>query len=238
MSESRPEPTTTTEPHGIAHADLPRDDEPGGESTPLDTEGAGPVGLEDRTRTDEKGSPATNQGKAEPIPPTPGHGDPAAPAAEPPTLAQMNVGAADPQAPSHPAVSTPPGPLTGAPPTALGGPGAAPAESRPLTDPTTATGLDLGPEKPYQHTDGTSHRAPGMVGATGSGEAVDSDVHAGAARMQGLHPADSSTPDMSVPADTGGVPSSGGTPAPGTSEELTAVRGTKLPDADEATRSS
>jgi hypothetical protein len=51
------------------------------------------------------GSPAANQGKTEPMPPTQGHGDPDA-APDPTTVERpkpdgMTVGAADPQAPSH-----------------------------------------------------------------------------------------------------------------------------------------
>ena len=214
----------------------PAGDQPGAPSQPEDHRGDGPVSLEDRTEPGGQGSPDTNQGKAEPMPVTPGHGDPNAPVAEPPPLGSMNVGAADAQSPRHSGVPVPPGPLTGTPPTGLGGGGSTPDATRPDVDRTTSTGRDLGPENPLNHTDGTSHRAPGMQGATSHGEAVESDVHAGAARMQGLHAADSSTPDQPVPAETGGVPTSGGTPAAGTSEELTAVRGVKLPDAGEAER--
>lgn len=136
----------------------PRDDQPGGESTPLDTEGDGPVGLQDRTRErgaggDDKGSPATNQAKAEPMPATPGHPDPNAPL-EPPSLAEMNVGSADPQSPSHPSAGAP----------AAGRAQARPAASAPV--------------------DGTAHRAPGLQGVPGADEAVETDVGAGAAAMQ------------------------------------------------------
>ena len=55
------------------------------------------------------GSRAANQSKTESIPPTQGHDEPAAGPAptEPdrPELADMNVGAGDPQAPSHPAAA-------------------------------------------------------------------------------------------------------------------------------------
>jgi len=79
-----------------------RDDQPGSVSSPQDVGGRGPVTLDDRTRQGGQGSPDTNQGKAEPVPPTPGDADPTAPV-EPPTLEEMNVGGADPQRPNHPA---------------------------------------------------------------------------------------------------------------------------------------
>ena len=57
------------------------------------------------------GSHAANQTKTESMPPTQGHADPdAAPApssVETPDLEAMNVGAADPQAPSHPSAGEP-----------------------------------------------------------------------------------------------------------------------------------
>ena len=64
-----------------------------------------PGGSEPRDR-------AANQGKTEPMPPTSGHDDPdAAPepsTVEEPDLESMNVGARDPQAPSHPAAGAAP----------------------------------------------------------------------------------------------------------------------------------
>lgn len=61
--------------------------------------------------TTQPGSEAANQSKTEAMPPTQGHADPAA-APEPTSvetadLESMNVGAADPQAPSHPAAGEP-----------------------------------------------------------------------------------------------------------------------------------
>ena len=81
--------------------DVPTGEEPGGGSNPSD-DGKGTVGLADRTAG---GSPAANQIKVEPIPPTSGHPSPdAAPGAVSGLdLDAMNVGATDPQAPSHPA---------------------------------------------------------------------------------------------------------------------------------------
>jgi hypothetical protein len=162
---------------------VPSDDEPGGESTPLDTRGDGPVGLEDRTGTDEKSAPATNQGKAEPIPPTPGHRDPTAPL-EPPLLEDMNVGAADPQRPSlagsAPTEGTRP---AGAAPAAAGGPGAAPPAA--------------------------SHRAPGLQGSASPAERLETDVDSSAAEMVRDTGRDAGTGDpqgVPVPSTT---PSSG-----------------------------
>lgn len=212
----------------------PAGDEPGSASEPRDTTGEGTVGLEDRTEPGGQGSPDTNQGKAEPMPSTPGHRDPAA-ELTPPLLADMNVGAANPQLASHPAVPTPPGPLPGEQPTGLSGPGTVPSEDRPAPDLANSTGRATGPEAPVQPEDGTSHHALGLQGDTPQGEAVESDVHAGAARMQG-QTGDASAPDHGTPGDSAGAPQSSSTAGPGTSEELTAVQGVRLPDADEATR--
>lgn len=79
-------------------------------STP---DGGGPVRLGERT---SGGSPAANQSKTEPYPPSSGHAAPAgssgaAPGGEAPTgvpQEQLGVGAADPQAPSHPGVAARP----------------------------------------------------------------------------------------------------------------------------------
>ena len=75
---------------------------PGEASQPQDTQGDGTVGLGDRTEPGGQGSPDTNQGKAEPLPASAHEDDPRAPR-EAPDLESMNVGANDPQAPSHPA---------------------------------------------------------------------------------------------------------------------------------------
>lgn len=88
------------------------DDDPGSVSEPQDVGGRGPVTLADRTAHGGQASPDTNQGKAEPMPPTPGDPDPTAPV-EPPSLEDMNVGAADPQSPSHPAARDRDAPSTG-----------------------------------------------------------------------------------------------------------------------------
>jgi hypothetical protein len=59
------------------------------------------------TRPDDQGPdvPAANQQKTEPEPTTPHEADPTAPP-EAPDLGDINVGGADPQAPSHPATGT------------------------------------------------------------------------------------------------------------------------------------
>jgi len=216
---------------------LPRDSEPGGESTQLDTEGDGPVGLEDRTRTDEKGSPATNQAKAEPIAPTPGHRDPNAPLTPPP-LDSMTVGADDPQRPSLglPATGTAssaaagPGDGPGNAPRDLSGSGTVPADDRPLVDATTSTGTDRGPENPVSASPGRSHRAPGLMGQESPAEQVDTDVEDSAAAMvrdTGRPP----HPDEGG-GDVAGVPVPSETPAPGTSGEHGVVQGARIPRSD------
>lgn len=212
-------------------AQQPRDSEPGGESTPLDTQGAGPVGLEDRTRErgtgdDDKGSPATNQGKAEPMPVTPGHADPTAPL-EPPPLAQMNVGTDDPQTPRHPAAAgsglSPSHPDPG--PGDLGGAGTPPAEQRPGPSRGVSTGRSTGPENPDSVTSGTAHKAPGMQGRTGPDEAVETDVVSGAEQMRPSGGA--SLPPTADPGETADVPVPSHDAAIGTSEEHAAVRGAR-----------
>ncbi len=102
----------------------PRDGAPGSVSSPRDVGDRGTVGLEDRTRAGGQGSPDTNQAKAEPMPATPGEPDPAAPL-EPPLLADMNVGGADPQSPSHPAARERDVPAAGGSAAVAGGSGTA-----------------------------------------------------------------------------------------------------------------
>lgn len=213
----------------VPASQLPRDTQPGGESTPLDTEGDGPVGLEDRTRTDEKSSPATNQGKAEPtMPPTPGHSDPSA-SLDPPALDDMTVGAADPQRPSLGVGLGGTAPASAGPsnaPRGLTGPGAAPADERPAPDTASATGTGRGPEVPVSTTPGEAHRAPGHVGRTSPAEQIETDVDDSAAGM---------TRDTGRDADSGdphSVPAVGRTPSAGTSEEHGVVQGARIPASD------
>ena len=103
------------------------------------------------------GSRAANQGKTEPMPPTGAHDDPdAAPrprTVERPDLDSMNVGAVDPQAPSHPSAGR-------------SAPGA--------TDP--------GGDRTPQGSTGMAFRAPGSDGAQPAGEQIDTDVALSAAR--------------------------------------------------------
>jgi hypothetical protein len=65
----------------------------------------------------------------------------------------------------------------------MSGAGTVPADDRPGVDTTTSTGRAPGPEQPVQDTTGTAQRAPGSLGETPDGEAVETDVQAGAARM-------------------------------------------------------
>lgn len=217
---------------------MPRDDEPGGADTPLATEGEGPVGLQDRVAPDEKGSPATNQGSAEPMPSTPGHRDPNAggqaqgdlPPLEPPLLAEMNVGAGDPQRPSLGALTAPttgaepgPGDGPGNAPRDVSADGVAPFEERPAHLGRTATGVDTGPEVPAGGTTGESHRAPGLQGTPSPAERVETDVQDSAAAMV------RETGRESGPGDSQGVPVPSERPSPGTSEESGVVQGARIP---------
>lgn len=71
-------------------------------NTPADETGDGPVTIEDRVEPGGEGSPGANQAKTEPMPPSGTHSEQLVP----PELGDMNVGAGDPQAPSHPALAT------------------------------------------------------------------------------------------------------------------------------------
>lgn len=115
-----------------------------------------------------------------------------------PDLSSMNVGAADPQLSSRGAVGDP-APL-GAAPVGMSAPG-----SRPDS--------------------GTAHQAPGLPGASPEGEAIDSDVDAGAARMDPLA-APGGTEGQGDPSP---APAAGDGAAPGTSEEQDVVTGSRLP---------
>lgn len=201
------------------------------EQTPTDD--GEPVDLGDRTSPGESGtgysgSPVGNQGKAEPMPPTPGHADPDAPL-EPPSLGEMNVGSGDPQLPRHPAAARSGlTPATSPPaPTGLGGPGTVPSEGRPQPSAGSSTGRGAGPDQPASSSAGTAHQAPGMVGHTGPDESVDTDVVASAARMS---PAGApSLPTTGSPGDAQDVPVPSHDAAGGTSEEHAAVRGARTP---------
>ena len=199
--------------------------------TVSEPEGDGPVTLEDRTAPGGEGSPDTNQGKTEPLSPTPDHPEPLAV----PDLADMSAGVADPQLPSHPAARSvsPPGSYAGGDagqqPTGLGGPGVEPDQTRPVLDVTTSTGRAHGPVKPEQHTSGEAHRVGGLNGASPEGEQIETDTEAGATRM-------GAAPPDAVPGDSSGHGSTGGSPAPGdaaslgTSESQPKVEGIRLPD--------
>lgn len=168
--------------------DAPIGTEPGAPSQPADTTGDGPVTLGDRTEPGGQGSPDTNQAKAEPI------AEAAPEPAESPELSSMNVGAGDPQAPSHPAAAAAPMAWLSSEPSG---------------------GLPDG---------GASHKAPGLQGTTPAGEAVESDVAAGARRMD---------PQLAEPlegqGDPGPSPAAGDGAAPGTSEEHGIASGSRLP---------
>lgn len=206
----------------------------GDDRVPLETDGDGPVDLGDRTSPGQSGagytgSPAGNQGKAEPMPPTPGHADPNAPL-EAPSLGEMNVGAADPQTPRHPAAAhsqlTVPAPVR-TPPTDLGGPGTVPSQDRPVVSAGSSTGRGSGPEVPVSSGGGSSGRAPGVLGHTGPDEAVETDMVAGALQM-GPSTGSSPAPDDD-PGQSQGVAVPAKDAAIGTSEEHAAVRGVRTP---------
>ena len=207
------------------------DDDTGAVSQP---EGDGPVSLEERNAPGGEGSPDTNQGKTEPINPTPGRN---AEALAVPDLADMNAGAAGTaQAPSNAAAQplSPPGSYGGGDvgdaPRGLGGPGTAPDQDRPQIDSETSTGRAKGPQKPVQTTTGEAHRAGGLNGTTPEGESIETDTEAGATRM-GAAPPDAVPGLSSGHGDTGPAPATGDGAAPGTSETQPKVEGIRLPEA-------
>ena len=210
---------------GTAQRAPDSDAEPGSVSSQLDVGGRGPVTLDERNKSGGQASPDTNQGKAEPMPATPGDADPNAPLPAP-ELGEMNVGAADPQSPSHPAARDRDVSLAGG--TVYGGPvnpGVAPADDRPVVDGGSTNKLPEGPERPLQRTEGTGQRQPGSLGV--SPEEQETDVEAGAARMVPGRPPASSAPPVPQPGDSQGVNVPHTDPAAGTSEEQSIVHGVR-----------
>jgi hypothetical protein len=196
-------------------------------------EGDGPVTLADRTAPGGEGSPDTNQGKTEPLSPTPDHPEPLAV----PDLEDMSAGAAAAQLPSHPAAAplAPPGSYAGGDagdaPRGLGGPGAQPHETRPGVDTETSTGRAHGPTGPVQQSSGEAHRAGGLNGVSPEGEQIETDVEGGATRM-GTAPPDAVPGLSSGHGETGGAPAPGDAASLGTSESQPKVEGIRLPEAD------
>lgn len=198
-------------------------------------QGDGPVTLADRTAPGGQGSPNTNQGKTEPLSPTPDHPEPLAA----PGLDEMGAGAAPAQLPNHPAATplSPPGSYGGGDagdePMSLGGPGVEPSADRPRVDVETSTGRAHGPTGPVQHSSGEAHRAGGLNGVAPVGESIETDVEGGATRM-------GAAPPDAVPGLSSGHGETGASPAPGpgdaaalgTSETQPKVEGIRLPEAD------
>lgn len=211
---------------GSGQAAPDRDDEPGSVSSQLDVEGRGPVTLDERTKPGGQASPDTNQGKAEPMPATPGEPDPSA-EFEPPSLDEMNVGGSDAQVPSHPGAR-----LRDAPVATHHAPrveaGVAPDQDRGSSDPDSTTKLPEGPERPAQATEGTAQRAPGSQGV--SPEQQETDVQTGAANMRPGGGPDARPAPVQA-GDSRPVPVPHEDPMPGTSEESAIAQGVRTPEA-------
>ena len=180
-------------------------EQPGSVSQP---EGDGPVELSDRTEPGGQGSPDTNQAKTEPMSPTPDHPEPVAVV----TLASMNVGSADPQAPAHPAAAAPTAGFGGTPPQEPSGP-------------------DADAQRGASST-GTAQRAPGSLGDAPEGEAFGVDLQAGAARMTPTGGPGDRPGLSSGHGDAGPSPVAGDAPLEGSSEEQQVVTGARLPIAE------
>jgi hypothetical protein len=197
-------------------------------------EGDGPVTLSDRTEPGGEGSPDTNQGKTEPMSPTPDHPEPLAA----PSLEDMSAGAAAAQLPSHPAAAplSPTGSYGGGAvgdqPMGLGGPGVVPSDDRPQVDTETSTGRAHGPTGPVQQSSGEAHRAGGLNGVAPAGESIETDVEGSATRM-GAAPPDAGPGLSSGHGETGGAPAPGDAASLGTSESQPKVEGIRLPEADQ-----
>lgn len=150
-------------------------------------------------------SRAANQGKTEPMPPTASHDDPdAAPGpatVERPDLDSMNVGTADPQAPSHPSAGS---------------------HSAGFTE---AVDTGAAAEGTAQGSTGMAFRAPGSDGAQPASEQIDTDVQLSAARTTPAGAA--GTP--SGPGDAAGVPVVSEESSPGTSEDSAEAQGSRTP---------
>ncbi len=181
--------------------------QPGESSQPEDTTGDGPVTLEDRTEPGGQGSPDTNQAKAEPTPADEHASDPRAPR-EPPSLASMNVGAGDPQAPSHPAAGRTPEHRPEAVPASTGEqPGRYPAD-----DPTEHQVADVGAGAQAMHQ-GQSGTAPLEPGAARPGHDETGGPGPGAL--------------SATPGDAAGVIVPSEEALPGSSEEQCGVGGVR-----------
>lgn len=205
---------------------VPHGDEPGASASQYD-DGKGTVGLADRLGGS---APDTNQAKAEPVPPTPGHADPTGtgPHSTPPEvpeLGDMNAGMALSQVASPIVLEA----RTAAPGRTLDDAAAqeatASGQDRQTTAATSGTGLDL----PASQSTGTAHRAPGQQGELPEGESVESDITAGAARMAPGGGPDQTMPAESYPGDSQGVNVPHEQPMEGTSQEQGIVHGVKDP---------
>lgn len=208
---------------------VPRGDEAGASTTQFD-DGQGTVGLGDRLGG---GAPDTNQGKAEPMPPTPGSTDPVGTgphtdAPSVPELGDMSAGHALGQVASPTVLSTHapvPGLTFDDGGAQVQAPGSVPADDRLPADVRAGSG----PGRPAQHTTGTAQRAPGQQGSTPDGESIDSDTTVGAARMEPAGGPDTAPPAHAYPGDSQGVNVPHEQPMPGTSEEQGIVHGIKDP---------
>jgi hypothetical protein len=157
------------------------------------------------TPVKDDASRAANQAKTEPMPPTGAHDDPdAAPrptTVERPDLDSMNVGASDPQAPSHPAAGHNPAGFTEV------------VRTEPAAEGTA------------QGSTGMAFRAPGSDGEQPAAEQIDTDVQLSAARTNPV----GTTGAASGPGDAAGVPVVSEESSPGTSEDSAEAQGSRTP---------
>ncbi|MCA1711142.1 MAG: hypothetical protein LC789_05690, partial [Actinobacteria bacterium] len=167
----------------------------------------------------------SNQSKTEPMPPTQGHEDPdAAPepaTVETPDLGSMNVGARDPQAPSHPAA----GPAGDPAASGLPSLGTTPAATEPSAE-NLGTPTGDGLAKRGRETSGNAFRQTGSNGVEGDEEQVETDVDVSAART---NPVGAPGTDRGA-GNAQGVPVVSEEVSPGTSQESSVAQGARTPE--------
>ena len=118
--------------------DLPAGESPGAASVPVGDDRSSSEGIGARVEPGSPPPPGSNQGKLEPVPPTPGHAEPDAvpgPAPERSDLDAGTVGSADPQAPARTAPGSPPSGVAPGQPTA----GDPQGVSAPMAEPAEGT---------------------------------------------------------------------------------------------------
>lgn len=188
----------------------PRAGDPGAVSTP-ESDGQGTATLADRMGA---GAPASNQGRAEALPPTGDRTPAGGPGSQERSLGEMNAGAAGAQTARPPALA---GPDVSATPAGSAGPNSLQDRLAPAAGPPHDAAPTGDPEA------GAAMRTPGSMGSMPAGEQIESDLARASDNMT----------DVALGNETGGdshsVSTSGEDAALGTSEQAQPVQGVRLP---------